>query len=162
MARSVGNNLNDIAKDHPERVVEVCRSWLPGRDTLVRRGVRTLIKQGDPQALALLGYGDADVSARAQLPERIVIGDKLPIVVELSGDGQVLVDLVVYYVKANGSVSRKVFKGAEVEVRGTAVVRRTISFAQHTTRRHYPGAHRIAVLINGRELDVGVVRVGQS
>ena len=62
-------------------------------------------------------------------------------------------------VKANGSTSTKVFKGAELDVDGTAVVRRSISFAQHSTRRHYPGAHRVDALINGRAQQIGVVQV---
>ena len=157
--RSVGNNLNDISKDHPGTAVEVARAWAPGRDALVRRGLRTLIKAGDPDALAVLGYSSSDVRAVAELPPEIRIGERLPVTLELRGHGRVLVDIAVHFVKANGSTSPKVFKGAELDVDGTAVLRRNISFAQHSTRRHYPGAHRVYALINGRAQAIGVVQV---
>lgn len=157
--RSVGNNLNDISKDHPARALEVACAWYTGRQQLVRRGLRTLIKAGDPQALKILGYADSEVVAEAQMPAQLPIGGKLPLTIGLSGDGKVLVDIVVDFVKADGSTRRKVFKGGEVDVRGSAVLRRTISFAQHSTRTHYPGQHRVAVQINGREQELGIVDV---
>ena len=59
--RSVANNLNDIAKDHPELVVKKCAEWMKSGsnkelDQLIRHALRTLIKNGHPGALALLGY----------------------------------------------------------------------------------------------------------
>ncbi len=157
--RSVGNNLNDISKDHPELAVEVASRWSPGRAALIRRGLRTLIKDGDPAALAVLGYAPNPATAHADLPTEIAIGDTLPLAVELRGHGKVLLDIAVHFVKANGTTSRKIFKGGEVDLAGTAVIRRTISFAQHSTRRHYPGPHRVEALINGRTQELGVVQV---
>jgi 3-methyladenine DNA glycosylase AlkC len=157
--RSVGNNLNDISKDHPELAVGIARTWSPGRGPLVRRGLRTLIKAGDPEALAVLGYSPSSVSARAELPAEITIGERMPIIVELHGQGPVLLDIAVHFVKANGGTSRKVFKGAEIDLEGSAVIRRSISFAQHSTRRHYPGPHRVEALVNGRAHELGVVLV---
>lgn len=158
--RSVGNNLNDISKDHPELAIEVARRW--HRPDLTRRGLRTLIKAADPGALELLGYRAADVTARAELPAALHIGDTLRLAIEVSGRGPVLVDIVVHFVKANGSTARKVFKGAELELDGNATVRRTISFAQLSTRRHHPGPHRIGVLLNGQEQDLGVIDIRES
>ncbi len=157
--RSVGNNLNDISKDHPHRALEVAAEWYPGRERLVRRGLRTLIKAGEPEALAILGYGRSEVLATAVLPPHLAIGDSLRLAIELSGHDRVLVDVVVDFVKAGGGTGRKVFKGGEVQVDGSAVIRRSISFAQHSTRKHHPGPHRVGVLINGREQELGVVRV---
>ena len=52
--RSVANNLNDISKDHPELALKVARGWVKeGAFVVVRRGLRTLVKRGDPRALAL-------------------------------------------------------------------------------------------------------------
>jgi 3-methyladenine DNA glycosylase AlkC len=159
--RSVGNNLNDISKDHPGVAIEVSRAWSPGREALVRRGLRTLIKAGDPAALAVLGYGASSATAKAEIPAEIFIGERLPLTVEVRGHGRVLVDIAVHFVKANGTTSRKVFKGSEVDLDGPAVIRRSISFAQHSTRRHYPGPHRVDALINGQTQELGVVEVRQ-
>lgn len=157
--RSVGNNLNDISRDHPGVALQVAQRWLPDRPGLVRRGLRTLIKAGDPGALALLGYGASDVTVSADLPRQVQIGESLPVTIILTGQGDVLVDLRVHFVKANGSTSAKVFRGAELAVDGEARLRRTISFAQHSTRRHYPGPHRLEALVNGESVELGVVEV---
>ena len=67
------------------------------------------------------------------------------------------VDLRVHFVKANGSTSVKVFKGAELDIEpgGQASVRKTISVAQHSTRKHYAGRHAVEVLINGAIAPIG-------
>ena len=58
--RSVANNLNDIAKDHPDTVAGIARTWLAGATKelkkLVRHGSRTLIKQGHKETLSALAY----------------------------------------------------------------------------------------------------------
>ena len=58
---------------------------------------------------------------------------------------------MVHFVKANGSTSPKVFKGAERTLQPGAeeVVRKSVSVAQHSTRTHYPGTHRVEVQVNG-------------
>jgi 3-methyladenine DNA glycosylase AlkC len=160
--RSVANNLNDISKDHPELVVEVTsRWWLEAsedRKRLVRHALRTLVKAGNAGALAVLGFSaDSPIEIRAAscTPDVIEIGEKVRIEVDLENtsdqDAGALIDLRIYFVKANGSTSPKVFKGAELtlEARGVATVRKLISLAQHTTRKHYAGAHRVEVMING-------------
>lgn len=157
--RSVGNNLNDISRDNPEIALQVAAGWLPERGGLVRRGLRTLLKAGDSQALALLGYEPSAVGATARLPQRIRIGEQLPIEVTLRGAGPVLVDLRVHFIKANGTTSPKVFRGGELVIAGEERFRRTISFAHHTTRTPYPGPHLIEALVNGMPQELGVVEV---
>jgi 3-methyladenine DNA glycosylase AlkC len=160
--RSVANNLNDIAKDHPDRVIEIARRWWTGgseeRRRLVRHGLRTLIKQGHPGALHVLGYpsdSPAEVVRVTCAPKTVEIGGKIRIEVEIvnrsAGETAVLADLRVHFMKANGSTRPKVFKGSELRLAAgeTGTVRKTISLAQHSTRRHYPGTHRIEVMING-------------
>lgn len=159
VTRSVGNNLNDISRDNPGTALDVAARWLPGRPRLVRRGLRTLIKSGDPRALELLGYSATKVVAAADFPRQVRIGESAAFNVTLTGQGRVLVDLRVHFVKSNGSTSPKVFRGAEVDVDGVAQFRRTISFAQHTTRKHYPGTHRVEALLNGDPVELGVVEV---
>lgn len=152
--RSVGNNLNDISKDHPERAVEVAQAWMPR--PLVRRGLRTLVKAGDPRALAILGYVPGTATAQAQLPARLTIGERLRLAMDVDSDGPVMVDIVVEFVRARGT-GRKVFKGGELS--GSGTVRRTISFEQLSTRRMYPGPHRVSVLLNGVAQELGTIEV---
>jgi 3-methyladenine DNA glycosylase AlkC len=166
--RSVANNLNDLAKDHPDLVVDVARRWWTDGDTnrrrLVRHGLRTLIKAGNPEALDVLGFGadsPAEIRAVSIEPATVAIGDKVRLELAVHNPTAkscgVLVDLRVHFVKANGSTSAKVFKGAELHLEpgGSGVVRKTISVAQHTTRKHYAGEHRVEVLMNGVAQPVG-------
>ena len=163
--RSVANNLNDIAKDHPDVVVALCCRWLAGaseeRRALVAHGLRTLVKQGDPDALALLGFeaGTPIVVERLSvMPDTVAIGGGVRVEVALRNPDDhprsVLVDLRVHFVKANGSLRPKVFKGATLELApgATGRVRKSVSLAQHSTRTHYPGRHRVEALVNGKAM----------
>jgi 3-methyladenine DNA glycosylase AlkC len=160
--RSVANNLNDISKDHSKRVVEVAGRWWVDaseeRKRLVRHALRTLVKAGDPAALAVLGYSaDSPVVIKRVTitPEVATIGEKVKFEVEMmnpsDGTASALVDLRVHFVKANGSTSGKVFKGTQLELEpgGVTTMRKSISLAQQSTRIHYPGQHRLEVLLNG-------------
>lgn len=161
--RSVANNLNDIAKDHPDLVVDVCRQWLAadaseGRGWVVKHALRTLVKQGHADALALLGLRRDSPAVVEQLivaPERARIGDTITVEAKIcNGTNEtqpVMIDLRLYFVKANGSTSPKVFKGASLRLAPgeEGRVRKRISLAQHTTRTHYPGQHHVEALVNG-------------
>ncbi|MEM7095966.1 MAG: DNA alkylation repair protein [Actinomycetota bacterium] len=160
--RSVANNLNDIAKDHPELVVELAGRWWADADEnrrrLIRHGLRTLIKAGDAGALAVLGYGpDSPLVVRSVTvePQEVPIGGKVRVdlLIENPAASTVggLIDLRLHFVKANGETSPKVFKGSEIEVApgDTATFGKSISVKQHSTRTHYPGTHRVEVLVNG-------------
>ena len=166
--RSVANNLNDIAKDNPDLVVEVARRWLvdasPERRRMVRHGLRSLIKAGHGGALEAMGFGHHSGLSPVRTsiePSVAAIGTKVVVAVDLHNPGAeaegALVDIRIHFVKADGSTSAKVFKGAEIEVEPDAVrtVRKTISVAQQSTRRHYSGWHAVELLVNGRAIDLG-------
>ena len=159
--RSVANNLNDISKDNPSIAVATATEWWndePNRRRLVRHGLRTLIKEGDPDALAVLGYiADSPVNLASITiePSVVQIGDSIRMIATLDNATterhDVLVDFIVWFVKADGKTRPKVFKGKELSMTGgdTAVISKTVSIAQHSTRTHYPGTHRVDVQING-------------
>lgn len=166
--RSVANNLNDMAKDHPELVVATARRWAegadPNRTRLIRHGLRTLVKQAYPGALAVLGYGPESAVRVANVritPGRVKIGERVRIEVDLENPDAAahgaLVDLIVHFVKSNGGTSAKVFNGAERTLpgHGRATISKSISLAQHTTRTHFPGHHRIEIQVNGNLLPGG-------
>lgn len=57
---SVANNLNDIAKDNPQTVIELAKRWRGEQnevDWIIKHGRRTLLKQGNPEVLELFGFG---------------------------------------------------------------------------------------------------------
>ena len=160
--RSVANNLNDIGKDHPDVLVDVCRRWLVDttdeRGALVRHALRSAVKRGEPGALGLLGFGDAPSLAISDVriePNVATIGDRVRIacVVANTSPGTAAwnVDLRVHFVKANGSTSPKVFKlrTFELEPGEARSLMKSISLAQHTTRTHHPGVHAAELVVNG-------------
>jgi len=159
--RSVANNLNDIAKDHPDTVARIAKAWLrsasPERQRLVRHACRTLLKQGHPATLAVHGYGKAQLSVRFALDKRRArAGDRLTLVLDIESQSarsqSLLVDYLVYHRKANGTLSPKVFKWKSLDLpaRVSVALNKSHSLKPVTTRKYYAGMHRIDVQINGR------------
>jgi 3-methyladenine DNA glycosylase AlkC len=160
--RSVANNLNDIAKDHPELIVETCRRWLvsatTGREWIVRHALRSLAKAGHRGALTLLGVGqrpevhivDIRLSATS-----VRVGEKLRFALRLESDSsssqQLGVDYIVHFIKADGKPRPKVFKLKRVTLaaRASVELHGSISLALMTTRKPHPGQHRLELLVNG-------------
>ena len=160
--RSVANNLNDIGKDNPAVLIDTCRRWAQDataeRRWLIRHALRSAVKRGEPAALEILGFGEATAASVREIrvvPAVVPIGESVTFDVELANEGssteRLLVDLRVHFVKANGRPGPKVFKLKELELQpqASAHLVKTISLAQHTTRTHYPGQHRVEVLVNG-------------
>jgi 3-methyladenine DNA glycosylase AlkC len=170
--RSVANNLNDIAKDHPDLAVEVCRRWSAGasegRLWIVRHALRSLVKGGHRGALRSLGFGSRPrvVVGKARLAPRVVkLGSKLRFSFELANTStrsqDLLVDYAVHFVKADGGTRPKVFKLRRVSIAPLTRLRleSTVSFETLTTRRPRPGRHRIEVLVNGIAHPLAVFQV---
>lgn len=165
--KSVANNLNDIAKDHPGLVAEIAARWIgldPGTDWIVRHGCRTLIRKADPAILSLFGYADLADGENAVRgawlqaePQAVPIGGscELRYRIRLGGKERMhlRIEYAIDFVKSGGKTSRKLFLLSDryfqpdSEISGTRMHR----WADLTTRRHYPGLHRIVLLINGRE-----------
>ncbi len=166
--RSVANHLNDIGKDHPEVLLEVAGRWMadagPERMALLRHALRSLVKKGDAGALGLLGYGERAAVAVERVritPAQVPRGGSVTVSFDLRNRAQeprsVLVDLRIHFVKARGGTSPKVFKLRAVELApgGSATFRKRVTLADLTTRKHYPGEHRVEALVNGSVLPLG-------
>jgi 3-methyladenine DNA glycosylase AlkC len=169
--RSVANHLNDIAKDHPERVVEWVRRHLPTagaeRRALLTHASRGLIKQGHAGMLALWGAGKAFVGdCRLRVtPRRAAVGDRVQLTLTLRSTARrpqaLLIDYAVHHVKAAGRTSPKVFKGWKLTLAPGELrtLTKTHSFAPVTTRRYHAGEHPIELTINGRVAARAAVRL---
>ena len=161
--KSVANHLNDIAKDHPERVLGLVGAW-DRSDThtawIVRHALRTLVKRGHPEALALLGAGAAPrlEATLSAAPRRIRLGDTIVLSARLSSTSpktqELVVDYVVHYARASGRASEKVFKWTRLALppRGSVTLTKRQLIRDFSTRRHHPGRHRVELQINGRRL----------
>ena len=163
--RSVANNLNDIAKDNPDLAVETAQHWWDSGDELakwtVRHGLRTLVKQGNKEALSILGFvgGDNIQVENFQFePLVVMIGDELNfscnLVSEESINVHLVVDYILHRVLANGKLSKKVFKLRQIELSPGEKIALSgkHKFKQLSTRTYYPGIHSIEILVNGRSI----------
>lgn len=162
--KSVANHLNDVTKDHPDWVIERVTAWDRSHaDThwIVRHALRSLVKQGHPSALALLGVGGkprVDIERFTASPRRLPLGKPLLLTMTLTSTARqsqrLAVDYIVHYVKASGGTSAKVFKWKvlTLDAGQTITLTKRQLVRDFTTRRHHAGAHRVELQINGRRL----------
>ncbi len=168
--RSVANHWNDIGKDHPRLLISTMENWItdagPERKRLIRHALRSLIKEGRPEALALLGAKPTrriTLEGWKAMPARPHTGDTVRLEVTLRNLNSkpvfLVVDLRIHFIKANGSTSPKVFKLKEVtcEPHEALILSKTISFQVMTTRRPFPGDHRLELLVNGSIIPLGSI-----
>lgn len=162
--KSVANHLNDITKDHPDRAIERVSTWdMDDKHTawIVRHALRTLIKKGEPRALALIGTtGKAQVAVEAfsVTPAALKLGDRLSLKAGIVSTGEtsqkLVVDYAIHYVKKSGAASRKGFKLKEIalEPRGRTDLSISQTVRDFTTRKHNAGFHRVELIVNGEVL----------
>ena len=167
VTRSVANHLNDISKIDADRVLDTLARWhKAGRQDakelawMTRHALRTLIKQGHPGAMEMLGFrADAPVTLDALTisPDPVAINDRATITVTLSASESVpvLVDYLLWFHKPNGAESFKVFKIKQAKIASDAPLTLTkthVFKGNATTFTLHPGPHRIGVQVNGRVL----------
>ena len=162
--RSVGNHLNDVAKDHPELAVELARRWLArgnGAAWAVRHGLRTLVKKGDSAALELLGVTaglPVDLVAFELERDQIAIGEDAVFTFTVAlASGQhepadVVIDYRVHYQGTRGLNGPKVFKltRRRLEPGEPQTVTRRHAFKHVSIRTIRPGPHLLELQLNGR------------
>lgn len=171
--RSVSNHLNDLCRVAPQDALTLARLWSTRADDaeasgddmtaknirwVVTRGVRTLVKAGDPDAMALLGF-DPDVSVDVGfevLTAEVDFGGAAEWTIRIRSESEqresLVVDYVVHFVRANGSTGPKVFKWTTMDL-GPGEERtltRRHKIVPITTRTYHSGVHRVEIQVNGR------------
>jgi len=161
---SVANNLNDIAKDNPETVIELVKKWQGESeevDWITKHGCRTLLKQGRSEVMELFGFDSVkniSVENFKILTPEVKIGNSLEFSFKLLNNNnkksKIRLEYGIYYQKANGTLTKKVHKISEKEYaeNSTTQITRKHSFRVVTTRKFHIGLHQVAVTINGNEL----------
>ena len=159
--KSVANNLNDISKNHPALVVKIAGEWYgkgERTDWIVKHGCRTLLKQGNRELLGLFGFADTDgvrVGSFALGAASVFIGGDITFsfTIEAKKATGVRLEYAIEYVKTNGKRSRRIFQISELSFKGNEkkCYTRAHSFADISTRKHYPGTHSVTLIVNGAE-----------
>jgi len=158
---SVANNLNDISKTHPDLVIKLAKAWYGKNeytDWIVKHGCRTLLKKGNRETLAVFGYENetsVEVDGFALETTSVSIGEDITFSFSIKAAETVKVRLEygIDYVKAGGKRNRKIFQISEPTLKKDEKksYSKKHSFADVSTRKHYPGTHSITLIVNGSE-----------
>jgi len=165
--KSVANNLNDISKDNPEIILEWTKEWntpnaTKQRHWILARALRTLIDEGHPAALKLLGYGtnaNLKVTWQDSTPRRIKINQFLPCdleIVNLTKTAARVVVLLLMDEPGKGKARRKctyqIWKG-KIKAGETKSVSRKIHFVDKNSQPRVEGTYGLSMMINGKKLE---------
>lgn len=165
VTRSVANHINDISKAYPELALETLAGWkrsgkqAPGEmDYILRHSLRTLIKQGNPKAMEMLGFKHApDISISGlAIPRQVKMNTALDFsfTIESPEDIAVVIDYKVHFQNKAGKMgSMKVFKLKQIGLEKGKPIKISKShmlLERMTTRTLYPGEHAIEIQVNGK------------
>lgn len=161
--RSVANHLNDIAKDHPDLVADIAKSWLKdadrNREKLVRHACRSLVKQGHTATLEAFGLNPPEIRVEGPqiLTSDVAYGESVGFDVELvstsSNPQDLVLDYLIHFRKANGTLSPKVFKWTKLTLAPgeRLTLSRSHAIRPITTRVYYGGTQAVSLRINGQD-----------
>ncbi|MCI5051238.1 MAG: DNA alkylation repair protein [Candidatus Pacebacteria bacterium] len=169
VTRSVANHMNDISKINPVLAITTLKKWRDSdkqdsqeMEFILNHSLRTLVKKGNKEALEFLGFPSKPkisiIDKHIHTPE-VVIGQKLEFSFTLHSQQKqnLIIDYRIDYVRKDGSTSPKIFKIKK----GTFSKNEKISFTKKqpfrimTTKKLYPGKHRIILQINGTQFPIG-------
>ncbi len=162
--KSVGNNLNDITKNHPDLVIDFLNPYTQnptkGQQKIIHLATRNLIKKGYSKAFQLLNY-TTQIQCAAQIkisPSTIKMGETITLEAQIqpnsSHSQNLLMDYCIYFVRNNNKNNGKVFKWKKLQLnpQQNIQLQTQYSFKPITTRKYYPGEHFISIIINGNEI----------
>lgn len=170
VTRSVANHLNDISKKNPELVITLLKQWKKvGKqdpqelEWMARHALRTLVKQGNADALQHLGYY-APLSLRVARFKLEAASKKIKqdgmlafsFEITVNEDSNLMIDYAISFMKANGKNKPKVFKikKAKIQKGETVSIAKIHRFrADATTYTLYPGKHAVTLQVNGIQFD---------
>ena len=165
VTRSVANHLNDIAKIDALLVLETLKRWRASKkqskkemEFMVNHALRTLVKEGNVEALALLGYNQnpkVELKKFSLSETSVKIGEalKFEFHLEAKEESKLMIDYTIFFLTKVGKYSPKVHKLKRVSLKAgeSVILKKKHPFRVNmTTRKLYQGEHRIEVQINGQ------------
>ncbi len=167
VTRSVANHLNDISKLDASLVINTLEQWAAMEKQaeaemafLTKHSLRSLVKQGNAEALALLGFGDAPEIAIMNFVTTtpvVKLGEAFEFSLEIEARlaQNLLVDYVMLFASEGKKRSQKVFKLKQLELEAGEMVKlkKRHPMRLMTTRRLALGEHEITLQVNGQVFD---------
>ena len=88
-ANAVANCCNDMSRRQPLLALSLLGRWLqeghgPQREHMARKGLRSLLKAGDPRVLEMFGFGKVDLEVAALLRQGTIVAPNTNLCFELS------------------------------------------------------------------------------
>jgi len=165
VTRSVANHMNDISKLDADLVVKVLDKWhAEGKqkskemDYVINHSLRTLIKKGHIEALALIGYPNdvkIEISNISVANKNISIGDAVQFEFDIlcNQSCRLMIDYEIDYPMARGKRSKKVFKikKAKIEANEALHISKNHLFKLMTTKKLYSGEYQLKLQVNGQQ-----------
>lgn len=165
VTRSVANHVNDISKIDPDLAVDTLTRWQKSgkqqpeeMNYIVRHALRTLVKQGSPKAMNMLGFSHAQSVDVLQfdLPKQVRMNTALEfsVMVQSEEATDVIINYILYFQNKIGKLnSKKVFKLKEHSLakdKPVVFTKKHMFRENMTTRQLFRGHHEIEIQINGK------------
>lgn len=172
--KSLANLLNDLSKKHPAWVLNLIEQWLiinsqaisldpeqiKANQWICKHALRTLLKQGNTKALAMLNYPHPShiKLTKFEHADKVKQGDMFQFAFELSSReslGLVRVEYALYFLRQTQPPYRKVFKVSESTLtKNYKKIVTNHNFKALSTRQYVSGAHKIEIIVNGEVMAV--------
>lgn len=164
VTRSVANHLNDIAKIQPNLVLQTLKKWKESQkqntaemDFIIKHALRTLVKNGNEEALSLMGFGDSkNISIHElQFDEKVKIGEALTFsfLINSLETKDLAVDYILHFQSKQGTLSnKKVHKLKTLLATANDLIKISkghVFRPNMTTRQLYAGTHKVEIQVNG-------------
>jgi 3-methyladenine DNA glycosylase AlkC len=160
---SIANTINDLSKIDVELVSEYLKLNINKNeytDWILKKGMRTLLKEGNSTVLNTFGYDSKGVNVSELELDKDIVSSGQKINFSFTVDGAIdskrktRVEYHMYFMKKNGKKNKKVFQifDGYLAPKESKKIEKNYKFQDLSTRKHYEGEHDIIVTLNGVEV----------
>ena len=161
VTRSVANHMNDLSKINPNLTINTLQNWKNENvqdekelDYIIKHSLRTLIKQGNKEALEFLGFNSNPniLIKNLQVQSSKV---KLNSYLEFSFDifswenQQLIIDYILHYPNPKSKPKTFKLKTLEMDKNENIFFEKKHKLKAMSTKKLYFGTHKIELQING-------------